>query len=134
MSRFLQLILTGCLALFLTLSGGSQTASAQRRHHHHHKATEVTEWTAISEAPGVHHTVMGGHDVFRHHDLYYRYDGGRWHRGRHQAGPWVPIAAPPPVIHRVDRGYFRNVPPGWRQGRKTGWHGAMPPGQMKKFH
>jgi hypothetical protein len=24
-------------------------------------------------------------------------------------------------------------PPGWRHGRKTGWHGmAMPPGQLKK--
>lgn len=129
MSKFFQLTLTGCLALFLILSG-SQTASAKRKHH---KVKARTEWTVISEAPGVHHTVLAGHDVFRYHNHYYRYDG-RWHRGSHYGGPWVTIPAPPPVIYRVDRVYFKNTPPGWHQGKKAGWQGApMPPGQMKKF-
>ncbi|MDI6812595.1 MAG: hypothetical protein QME75_14665 [Deltaproteobacteria bacterium] len=132
MPRVFQVI-TAAVALFLVLSGGRQTASAQERRHHYN-ATKVTEWTAVTGAPGVHHSVMGGHDVFRYQDHYYRYDG-RWHRGRHYAGPWVAIPAPPPVIYRVDRVYFKKVPPGWQHGRKTGWQGApMPPGHMKKYH
>jgi hypothetical protein len=28
---------------------------------------------------------------------------------------------------------FKGRPPGWREGRKTGWRGrGMPPGQLKK--
>lgn len=130
MPRFLQLTITGCLALFLTLSGDQQALAKGK----HHKVKERTEWVAISEAPGVHHTVWAGQDVFRYQNHYYRYDG-RWHRGSHHGGPWVAIPAPPPVIYRVDRVYFKRVPPGWHHGRKTGWQGApMPHGQMKKFH
>jgi|UniRef100_A0A7C3WRQ4 hypothetical protein len=94
-----------------------------------------TQWTVISEVPGVQHTVFAGRDVFRYQNRYYCYEGGTWHQGSHFASPWMAIAAPPPAICQVKSGYGRKVPPGWSKGKKTGWHGApAPPGQWKKIH
>ena len=120
-----------CLAFFLTLSGGGQAALAKAKFH---KMKEKTKWTVVSVVPGVHHTVFAGKEVFRYQDRYYWYDG-RWHQGNHYGGPWVAIAAPPPVIYRVERVYLKKVPPGWCKGKKTGWPEApLPPGHVKGFH
>lgn len=131
MYRLLQLIMLACLALVIPLSVGGQSASAKSKPH---KVKVKTEWTVIPAAPGVQHTILAGKDVFRFQDRYYCYDG-RWHQSSHYAGPWMAIAAPPPVIYQVESVYFKKVPPGWGKGNKTGWQrGPLPPGQMKKFH
>jgi len=126
-----QIILVASLALLFIFASGGQTASAKSKPH---KVKVKTKWTVISEAPGVEHAIFAGKDVFRYQNRYYCYDG-RWHHGTHYAGPWVAIPAPPQVFYRVDTVHFKNVPPGWCKGKKTGWRGApLPPGQMKKYH
>lgn len=125
-----RLIIVASLALLLALSGGVKTTAAKGKH----KVKVKTEWTVITQAPGVEYALFAGKDVFRYQNRYYCYDG-RWHQGNHYAGPWMPIPAPPPVIYQVDSVYFKKVPPGWCKGRKTGWRGApLPPGQLKKLH
>jgi hypothetical protein len=71
-------------------------------------------------------------DIFRYQGGYYRYDG-RWHRGPAWGGPWTVIPEPPPPFYHIEATYFKQVPPGWSRGKKTGWRGgSMPPGQAKK--
>jgi hypothetical protein len=116
--------------LFIVAGQGSQAAAKEKPH----KVKVVqTEWTVVSGVPQVAHTVSGGKDVFRYQNRYYCYDG-RWLEAHRVGGPWIAVPAPPPVIYRVDTVYFKNTPPGWCRGKKTGWRGApLPPGQMKKF-
>jgi hypothetical protein len=120
------------IALLFTMTGGGLPAAAKEKPY---KLKVVkTEWTVVSGVPDVAHAVLAGKDVFRYQNRYYCYDGS-WLKAAQPGGPWLAVQAPPPVLYRVDTVYFKNTPPGWRRGQKTGWGGApLPPGQMKKLH
>lgn len=90
------------------------------------------QWAPIPQVPGVYYVPGQGHDLFRYDNRFYVYQEGRWHQGNRLNGPWTQIQQPPQVFQRIEPTYFKS-PPGWAQGKKTGWGGApAPPGQMKK--
>ena len=91
------------------------------------------QWTGVPGAGGVEYAPNLGQDIFRLAEKYYYWNQGRWYQGSQYSGPWNPIPQPPSALYRVEAPYFK-TPPGWAQGKKTGWGGApMPPGQMKKL-
>ncbi len=91
------------------------------------------QWTRVAGVTEVEYAPNLQTDVFRYQGSYYCWHDGRWHRTSTWGGAWAVIPQPPPVLSRIEPAYFKNVPPGWSRGRKTGWRGgAMPPGQAKK--
>ncbi len=90
-------------------------------------------WAPIPEVPGVEYAPHPARDLFRYGERFYNFEGGAWFRATAPGGPWVPVQEIPPVFYNIGASYFK-VPPGWAQGRKTGWRGGpLPPGQMKKL-
>jgi hypothetical protein len=91
------------------------------------------QWAPIPQVPGVYYVPDLGHDLFRHGNRFYVYQGGQWYRSKHLNGPWAGIQQPPQGFYHIEPTYFRS-PPGWARGEKTGWRGeSLPPGQMKKL-
>lgn len=92
-----------------------------------------TQWAPIPQVQGAFYAPNLGADLFRYGGQYYYYQEGLWQIASALAGPWQVIQGPPPVFYNIGPTYFKN-PPGWAQGKKTGWRGApLPPGQMKKL-
>jgi hypothetical protein len=91
------------------------------------------QWAPIPQVPGVSYVPNLGYDLFRQGQHFYVYQDGRWYRGKHLNGPWKGIKNPPKGFYNIGSTYFKS-PPGWAQGKKTGWGGqGLPPGQMKKY-
>jgi hypothetical protein len=90
------------------------------------------QWAPVPQVPGVYYVPGLGHDLFRYHNQYYAYQEGHWQRGDRLNGPWKVMKNPPRAFYNIGPTYFKS-PPGWAQGKKTGWKGeTLPPGQMKK--
>jgi hypothetical protein len=89
------------------------------------------QWAPIPQVPEVSYVPNLGHDLFRYANQFYFYQNGRWLLGNGLNGPWRAITNPPRVFYNIGPTYFKS-PPGWAKGKKTGWKGEMPPGQMKK--
>jgi hypothetical protein len=89
-------------------------------------------WAPIPQVPGVEYAPNIEQDLFRYQGSFYNFQGGAWFRAPAVSGPWVAVPQPPQVFYNIQAPYFK-VPPGWAQGKKSGWGGApLPPGQMKK--
>lgn len=90
-------------------------------------------WLPVPGVEGVEYAPDLKSDLFRYGGDFYRYQDGRWHKGKRIEGPWRSTRRIPPPFYRIGRPYFK-TPPGWAKGKKTGWGGApIPPGQMKKY-
>jgi len=117
------------LGLVILLSGG--LAGAQKIAVK--PGVPAPKWATIPEVPGVEYAPNLAQDLFRYGGGFYNFQGGAWFRATAPTGPWLLVQELPPVFYNIGASYFK-VPPGWAQGRKTGWRGApLPPGQMKKL-
>ena len=61
------------------------------------------QWAPIPQVPGVYYVPGLGHDLFRHGNRFYVYQGGQWYRSKHLNGPWGAIKQPPGFLpYRTD--------------------------------
>jgi hypothetical protein len=95
-------------------------------------AGPAPRWTPVPQAPGVEYAPNLAIDLFRYAGRFFFYSQGSWQQGPTANGPWTGVRQLPSPFYQIQAPCFKN-PPGWAKGKKTGWQGDMPPGQMKKY-